>query len=191
MKNIFTEDSRLNIVKSFLCGCSDGQTYPIIEKVFRFNVDKIKMIEDKGFEYDCCVVNDKISMIVGPRVDYKVDDPNLTIIANDILVDLDSLRSNLVEYPERFFQKKNTNNINEKCLTKLGMSTDGLIDMICNLEKCYSGVISDDYIRKIAEAIIGDVIDDIVETADNDDWNADDLRLAVGRVLCEKLNIEI
>lgn len=77
-----------------------------------------------------------------------------------------------------------------RCYKHLGISFGGLVDLICDIENLHKGVISDDYIRSIAEAIIFDVIDDLIETADNDNWNVDDLRLAVGRSLCDKLNIE-
>ena len=51
-------------------------------------------------------------------------------------------------------------------------------------------IISTDYSERIANAIAAEVADDIIETA-SPDWNDDDLRLAVGRVLCKRLGIEI
>lgn len=51
--------------------------------------------------------------------------------------------------------------------------------------------VSDDYWGKIADKILEEVCEDIEATADKDEWNEDDVRLAVGRVLCEKLGIEI
>ena len=51
--------------------------------------------------------------------------------------------------------------------------------------------VSDDYWGKIADKILDEVCEDIEATADKDEWNEDDVRLAVGRVLCEKLGIEI
>lgn len=53
------------------------------------------------------------------------------------------------------------------------------------------GPISEDYIRPIAENIVEDVAQDIYETADREEWNNDDVRLAIGRVLCKKLKIEV
>lgn len=49
--------------------------------------------------------------------------------------------------------------------------------------------ISDDYWRAIAESIADDVVQNVQETADPDEWNEDDIRLAVGRVLCDRLGI--
>lgn len=48
---------------------------------------------------------------------------------------------------------------------------------------------SDDYSDLVAEAILPDVIADVNECADAEDWNEDDVRLAIGRVLCWKLGI--
>lgn len=48
---------------------------------------------------------------------------------------------------------------------------------------------SGDYSDLVAEAILTDVIADVNECADAEDWNEDDVRLAIGRVLCWKLGI--
>ena len=53
------------------------------------------------------------------------------------------------------------------------------------LRKC----ISTDYVGDIIDEIIDDVIDDVELTADKE-WNEDDIRLAVGRVICNRLGIE-
>lgn len=71
----------------------------------------------------------------------------------------------------------------------IGASADYLVDIICELD--IDGPISQDHIRPIAESIIEDVAQDIYETADREEWDSDDVRIAVGRVLCKKLNIEI
>ena len=71
----------------------------------------------------------------------------------------------------------------------LEINPDYLVEIIHDLN--IDGPISQDYIRPIAESIVEDVAQDIYETADRKDWNDDDVRLAVGRVLCKKLNIEI
>ena len=49
-------------------------------------------------------------------------------------------------------------------------------------------LISEDYIGDIMDIILDDVIRDISECA-NEDWNDDDIRFALGRVLCEKLRV--
>lgn len=50
--------------------------------------------------------------------------------------------------------------------------------------------IGEDYVREIAHEILDDVNEDIRCSAD-EDYNEDDIRLAVGRVLCDRLGIEV
>lgn len=71
----------------------------------------------------------------------------------------------------------------------LGISPDYLVRTICGMN--INGPISQDYIRPIAEKIVERVAQDIYETADQEDWSTDDVRLAVGRVLCARLGIEV
>jgi hypothetical protein len=73
---------------------------------------------------------------------------------------------------------------------KIGATTEYIADIIIDMNMM-AGPVSQDYIRPIAEKIANDVAKDIYETADPQDWNGDDVRLAVGRVLCAKLRIEI
>lgn len=49
--------------------------------------------------------------------------------------------------------------------------------------------ISDDYTGRIVDAILDDVVEDVELCAD-DDYTPDDVRLAVGRALCDRLGIE-
>lgn len=49
--------------------------------------------------------------------------------------------------------------------------------------------ISDDYVNDITMKILPDVIDD-VECCADEDYNEDDIKLAIGRVLCDKMGIE-
>lgn len=53
-----------------------------------------------------------------------------------------------------------------------------------------AGPISDDYWPGISKSILDDVVADVQECADNEEWNEDDVRLAVGRVLCTRLGID-
>lgn len=71
----------------------------------------------------------------------------------------------------------------------LEISPDYLTEIICDMNT--NGPISQDYIFPIADKIVEDVAQDIYETADREDWTPDDVRLAVGRVLCKKLRIKI
>lgn len=73
----------------------------------------------------------------------------------------------------------------------LGVSADYLSAMIIDKENGAEGSISRDYSKFIADEIADDVARDIHECADHEDWNIDDVRLAVGRVLCKRLGISI
>ena len=66
-----------------------------------------------------------------------------------------------------------------------------LTRMVAENENGTLGAISYDYSSNIISALADDVAEDIVETADPSNWNMDDLRLAFGRVLCKKLNLEV
>ena len=61
--------------------------------------------------------------------------------------------------------------------------------MICGAENGALGAISGDYILGIANAIVDDVASDLVDTADHEEWDMDDVRQSVGRVLSERLGI--
>ena len=50
--------------------------------------------------------------------------------------------------------------------------------------------ISEDYVRYIYTAISGDLIED-VETSADENYSIDDIRLAIGRVLCNRLGIDV
>lgn len=58
------------------------------------------------------------------------------------------------------------------------------------IEKILRKAISDDYSSTILNFIYDDVIEDIKTSAD-EDYNEDDVKLALGRVLIDKLNIEV
>lgn len=73
----------------------------------------------------------------------------------------------------------------------LGVSAEYISAIICDKENGAEGSISRDYSKFIADAIADDVARDIHECADHEDWDMDDVRLAVGRVLCKRLNIEV
>lgn len=58
------------------------------------------------------------------------------------------------------------------------------------IEKILRKAISDDYSSTILNFIYDDVIEDIKTSAD-EDYNEDDVKLALGRVLIDKLKIEV
>lgn len=62
--------------------------------------------------------------------------------------------------------------------------------MLNRVETDLRKIVSGDYSSAIADRIVDDIAMDISETADHDNWNDADFRLAFGRVLCDALGIE-
>lgn len=61
------------------------------------------------------------------------------------------------------------------------------------LDRNLKSAISDDYVYDIRRAILDEVVSDVAETSafkENGIWNDDDIKLAVGRVLMNKLGLE-
>lgn len=91
--NIFTENTDINIIKSWLIGCSDGQIYPINDRF---------LPRIRGIEF-----NDRIEEqwdnIMGSKYDYKIDDPNLEKVANDILNNINRFIENVNKDPKKYF----------------------------------------------------------------------------------------
>ena len=48
--------------------------------------------------------------------------------------------------------------------------------------------VGNDYVHLVADSILDDVAADI-EAAADEDYNSDDVRMAVGRVLCSRLKV--
>ena len=90
--NIFTENTDINIIKSWLIGCSDGQIYPINDRF---------LPRIRGIEF-----NDRIEEqwdnIMGSKYDYKIDDPNLEKVANDILNNINRFIENVNKDPQKY-----------------------------------------------------------------------------------------
>jgi hypothetical protein len=54
-----------------------------------------------------------------------------------------------------------------------------------DIRKILSLSVGDDYVEYILNSIMEDVIEDIKETAD-EEYSDDDIRFAIGRVICKK-----
>lgn len=61
--------------------------------------------------------------------------------------------------------------------------------MFDKIRELLNVAVSDDYVDYIANAILGDIEEDIRASA-SEEYSDDDLRMAIGRVLVNKLNIE-
>lgn len=90
--NIFTEDTDLNIVKSWLCNSTDGQTYPFDRFVMRIKCPWVDLIEEKW------------EAIIGNKHDYKVDDPALEGEAEALLKRLNEFIDDVNANPDKYFK---------------------------------------------------------------------------------------
>ena len=69
----------------------------------------------------------------------------------------------------------------------------GFMDKKRNIEQLLHMLLSDccaDYTTRIVDEIIDRVVEDVEECADPVEWNIDGVRLAVGRVFMQSLNLE-
>lgn len=72
------------------------------------------------------------------------------------------------------------------CREKLGVSADyvrKLIQYSCGMPSYYAA--------SVADKALADVVQDLVETADPDEWNADDVQIAFGRVVAKRFGVEV
>ena len=92
--NIFSEDTDINIIKSWLIGCSDGQTYPINDRF---------LPRIKGLEFNFERIEEQWNNIIGYKCDYKIDDPNLEKVASDMLKNINEFIENVNKDPQKYF----------------------------------------------------------------------------------------
>ena len=97
--NIFTEDTDLNIVKSWLCGSTDGQTYSVNDRF----LPRIKIPE--GLEWDFCGIETEWDEIIGLKHDYKVDDPELEKKAEETLANIYAFIKKVNAEPQKYFNE--------------------------------------------------------------------------------------
>ncbi len=76
--------------------------------------------------------------------------------------------------------------VDGRCRERLGVSADyvrKLIQYSCGIPSYYAGAIAD---KALAE-----VVEDLIETADPDEWNSDDVQIAYGRVVARRFGVEV
>lgn len=98
IRNIFTEDSDLNIVKSWLCGSTDGQTYSLGERF-------LPRLTDPRAENHTDCIEGKWDEVIGYWHFYKVDDPALQTAAEDMLKRIEDFIAEVNTDPDKFFPK--------------------------------------------------------------------------------------
>ena len=92
--NIFYEDTDINIIKSWLVGSSNGQTYPINDRFLpRIN----------GLEFNFERIEEQWNNIIGYKCDYKINDPNLEKVASDMLKNINEFIENVNKDPQKYF----------------------------------------------------------------------------------------
>ena len=95
--NIFSEDTDINIIKSWLVGCSDGQTYPICDRF---------LPRIKALNMDFANIEGAWDDIIGWKYDYKIDDPKLNDVANDILKNINEFIDTVNKDPQKYLDSK-------------------------------------------------------------------------------------
>lgn len=95
--NIFTEDSDLNIIKSWLCNSTDGQTYSISDRF----LPRIKVPDD--LVWDFINIETEWDEIIGWKHDYKVDDPAMEKAAEAMLARIQDFIQKVNAAPEAYF----------------------------------------------------------------------------------------
>lgn len=95
--NIFTEDTDLNIVKSWLCNATDGQTYSICDRF----LPRIKIPEELAWDF--CDIETEWDDIIGWKHDYKVDDPEMEKRAEKVLTDINAFIDKVNAKPQDYF----------------------------------------------------------------------------------------
>lgn len=98
--NIFTEDTDLNIVKSWLCNATDGQTYSICDRF----LPRIKVPEE--LVWDFCDIETEWDDIIGWKHDYKVDDPEMEKKAVEILDSINAFIKKVNAKPQKYFNEE-------------------------------------------------------------------------------------
>lgn len=147
--NIFTEDTDLNIVKSWLVGCSDGQTYPINDRF-------LSRIKNLNFNFDRIV--EQWDNIIGWKYDYKIDDPKLNDVANDILKNINEFIENVNKDPQKYFGGK------KKYIVHLSAVVDNVIECVFD---------SEEEAKKFAMSRGGAILSDKCLDGVDDEWHWD------------------
>ena len=114
--NIFKEDTDINIVKSWLCDSTEGQTYSLSARF----LPRIKIPE--GLDWDFCDIEAEWDEIIGWKHDYKVDDPEMEKKAEETLANINSFIERVNAKPQKYFKevkKERKNEVEEKASDKV------------------------------------------------------------------------
>lgn len=91
--NIFSEDSDINVIKSWLVGSTLGQTYSLSDRF---------LPRIKSPEVDINFSDAEWNDIIGYKYDYKIGDPELEKEANRMLNDINDFIDRINSNPEKY-----------------------------------------------------------------------------------------
>lgn len=94
----------INIIKTWLVGGSEGQTYPINERFLA----RLKYDNKKYGWFDFGSIEEKWDSIIGYKYDYKLNDPNLETTAIKIRKELMEFIEDMNNNPDSYFKKNVT-----------------------------------------------------------------------------------
>ena len=98
----------INIIKTWLVGGSEGQTYPINDRFLA----RIKYDDKKYGYFDFSSIEEKWDDIIGYKYDYKLNDPELETTAIKIRKELMEFIEDMNNNPDLYF-KKNVDKIED------------------------------------------------------------------------------
>ena len=188
--NIFREDTDFNICKSWLCGSTDGATYSLSDWFWTKVAKCPENISRAKFEdvIENCFCTQEWEDAVGYKHDYAVDDPEVDAEATEMVVRLNKYIEGLNEKIRNLGKNPEPVAEPKTYCEKIGVKPEYMTQVIADV--C-ANAIPREYITPIAGEIAEDVAEDIYATANIEDWQNDDVSLAVGRVLCKRLGISV
>lgn len=184
--NLFREDNDFNICKSWLCNSTGGQTYSLSDwfgrKLHPCPTDALTT------EYynivDGCFTTQEWEDAIGYFHDCKVDGE-----------DTDKEAGKMVKRLNDYIDRLNAKIDALKRIPPGEMKNMKALNKNKEIENTIRSLLSDAvagcYIKNVIDNIKDDVIEDVNDAADPEEWNDDDVRLSIGRVLYKRLNIEI
>jgi hypothetical protein len=184
--NLFMEDTDFNICKSWLCNSTDGETYILSDWFGRkLHPCPVNVLHSEYEDIlDGCFSSEEWEYSIGYFHDFKVDSEITDIEAEKLANRLNAYVNTLNAKIDALKKISPGEMKNIKALEK-----NSEIKHIIRSLLAYS--VAGCYMENIVNNIKDDVIEDINESTDSEEWSSDDVRLAIGRVLSKRLNIEI
>lgn len=100
IENLWSEDTDENIVRTWLTGTTDGQTYPINNRFLTKLTGKAKEMEAYNFHF----IEGEWDDIIGPCDHLKLDDPVIEKRTKEIVEGLNNFIGRINANPEKYFK---------------------------------------------------------------------------------------